>query len=116
MLGSMHGGGQTPCSSYWLQSSVEKVRRGARRSSRPSALTRTDPLSLMKADPLDARLLVNERGGATSGSGARRWSALAVSLFGARAVSSPRPAFPTATRAALVKRGAEQPGATRSAL
>src|SRR5271154_2956815 len=82
----------------------------------PSALTRTDPLSLMKADPSDARLLVNERGGATSGSGARRWSALAVSLFGERAVSSPRPTFPTATRAALVKRGAEQPGATRSAL
>ena len=42
-----------------------------------SALTRTDPLSLMKADPSDARLLVDERGGATSGSGARRWSALA---------------------------------------
>src|SRR5271165_7040567 len=39
-----------------------------------------------------------------------------VSLFGERAVSSPRPTFQTARRAASVKRGAEQPGATRSAL
>src|SRR5271154_2758340 len=38
-----------------------------------------------------------------------------VSLFGERAVSSPRPTFQTATRAASVKRGAEQPTATRSA-
>jgi hypothetical protein len=40
----------------------------------------------------------------------------AVSLFGERAVSSPRPTFQTAPRAASVKRGAEQPAATRSAL
>ena len=39
-----------------------------------------------------------------------------VSLFGKRAVSSPRPTFETATRAASVKGGAEQPAATRSAL
>ena len=41
-----------------------------------SALTGTDPLSLMKADPSDARF-VGERGGATSGGGARRSAALA---------------------------------------
>ncbi len=40
----------------------------------------------------------------------------AVSLFGERAVSLPRPTFQTAPRAALVKGGAEQPAATRSAL
>jgi hypothetical protein len=45
-----------------------------------SALTGTDPLSLMKADPADARLLVSERGGATSGGSAKRSSAL-VSFF-----------------------------------
>jgi hypothetical protein len=37
-------------------------------------------------------------------------------LFGKSAVSSPRPTDPTASRAASVKREAEQPAATRSAL
>src|SRR5271157_3694522 len=51
---------------------------------------------------------------AAAGRGARLlWR---VSLFGERAVSSPRPTFQTATRAAAVKGGAEQPAATRSAL
>jgi diguanylate cyclase (GGDEF)-like protein/PAS domain S-box-containing protein len=93
------------------------------KTSMPSALTGTDPLSLTKADPADARLLVIERGGATISS--RSWRSprpaadrlpWPVSLFGERAVSSPRPTFHTATRAAAVRGGAEQPGATRSAL
>src|SRR5271166_7110459 len=51
---------------------------------------------------------------AAAGRGARLlWR---VSLFGERAVSSPRPTFQTATRAAPVSGGAEQPAATRSAL
>jgi hypothetical protein len=70
----------------------------------------------MKADPSDARLLGMRRGCATSGSGRGDGLLWPVSLFGERAVSSPRPTFQTATRAASVKRGAEQPGATRSAL
>jgi hypothetical protein len=70
----------------------------------------------MKADPADARLLVNERGGATSSGRSRDRLPLPVSLFGETAVSSPRPTSQSATRAAAVKRGAEQPGATRSAL
>ena len=41
------------------------------------ALTGTDPLSLMKADPADARLLVDERGGASSRNRSRRSVALA---------------------------------------
>src|SRR5277367_4943642 len=51
---------------------------------------------------------------ARSGHGSRLLSS--VSLFGKRTVSSPRPRFQTATRAASVKGGAEQPAATRSAL
>jgi methyl-accepting chemotaxis protein len=48
----------------------------ARNVQSASALTRTDPLSLMKADPVAAQLLVNERGGAWCGDGSRRAAAL----------------------------------------
>ncbi len=44
------------------------------------ALTVTDPLSLIGAEPADARVLVNERGGTWCGDGSRRAPAL-VSFF-----------------------------------
>ena len=81
-----------------------------------SVLTRTDPLSLMKADPSDARLLGMNAAARRAAAGRGDGLLWPVSLFGERAVSSPRPTFQTARRAASVKRGAEQPGATRSAL
>jgi hypothetical protein len=88
------------------------------RQRRPQAseLTRTGPLSLMKADPSDARLLGMSAAAQRAAAGRGDGLLWPVSLFGERAVSSPRPTFQTATRAASVKRGAEQPGATRSAL
>ena len=75
-----------------------------------------DPLSLMKADPSDARLLGMNAAARRAAAGRGDGLLWPVSLFGERAVSSPRPTFQTARRAASVKRGAEQPGATRSAL
>src|SRR5690349_5889054 len=68
-----------------------------------SALTRTDPLLLMEADPPDAHEFVV----CCAASGFFVWL---------RAVSSSRPTFQSAPGAAAVRGGAEQPGATRSAL
>ena len=83
----------------------------------PLSARETDPLSLVKADPADARFMSEwlRRGD-------ERQQAAVLGcfgqflLFGERAVSSPRPRFQTATRAAPVRGGAEQPAATRSAL
>ena len=93
-----------------------RIERSWKSMPKASVLTRTDPLSLMKADPSDARLLGMNAAARRAAAGRGDGLLWPVSLFGERAVSSPRPTFQTARRAASVKRGAEQPGATRSAL
>jgi len=76
-----------------------------------SALTGTDPPSLMKADPADARLLLNECGGARRSNRSRRSSALA-SFFVRREGRFFAPAYVSDRDARSV--GQARSGATRS--
>jgi hypothetical protein len=93
-----------------------------------SALIGTDPLLLMEVEPADAHEFVIAarklfRVRRRMASALRRWSVVDSNPPGCtsffvrlRAVSSSRPTFQSAPGGAAVKGGAEQPGATRSAL
>jgi hypothetical protein len=97
-----------------------------------SALTGTDPLLLMEVEPanahefviccavsrflFDAACVASLVDRETVCQTEVAIAACASFFVWLRAVSSSRPTFQSAPRGAVVKRGAEQPGATRSAL